>query len=199
MSDAIRDLLRELEEFGERNDREHGDRSRRMLNLTREAGEFLSVAVRASRASKVLEIGTSNGYSTLWIALGLGLDGGSIVTVERSDYKVGLAAKNRERAGIEGMVSQYHGEAGTFLEECADHSFDLVFLDSDRTEYVAWWPNLRRVLRPGGALIADNALSHPDEFAPFQRVVESDPEFISCVVPVGKGEFFASRVGNSGE
>ena len=77
--------------------------------------------------------------------------------------------------------------------------FDLVFLDSDRTEYVAWWPNLRRVLRPGGALIADNALCHPDELAPFQKVVESDPEFISCVVPVGKGEFFASRFGNSGE
>ncbi|MEZ4651032.1 MAG: class I SAM-dependent methyltransferase [Candidatus Eisenbacteria bacterium] len=195
MTEAIRELLGELEAFGLRNDREHGDRSRRMLNLSPDAGEFLAVAVRASKARDVLEIGTSNGYSTLWLVLGLGSGGGNIVTVDFSEYKVAMAAENFARAGVGGVISQKQADAGVFLAECADASFDFIFLDSERTEYVRWWPDVRRALRPGGTIVADNALSHPEELAEFRKVVDADPAFLSCLVPVGKGEYFASRIG----
>jgi predicted O-methyltransferase YrrM len=69
----------------------------------------------------------------------------------------------------------------------------MIFVDSERTEYPNWWPDIRRVLRPGGLLVADNATSHPQEMAPFIALVQADPAFFTCLVPVGNGEFLATR------
>ena len=80
------------------------------------------------------------------------------------------------------------------LGRSADGAFDLVFLDSERPEYPGWWPNLRRVLRPGGLLVVDNATSHPAEIAPFVALVKSDTEFVASLVPVGNGEFLAVKM-----
>ena len=65
------------------------------------------------------------------------------------------------------MISQLHDDAGAVLKRAADGSIDLIFLDSERPEYPGWWPDLRRVLRPGGLLVVDNAISHPEQMAPF--------------------------------
>lgn len=65
---SLQELLRELEAFGQQNDQTIAERPRRMLNITRDTGEFLSVIIRAMNARRILEIGTSNGYSTLWLA-----------------------------------------------------------------------------------------------------------------------------------
>jgi predicted O-methyltransferase YrrM len=69
----------------------------------------------------------------------------------------------------------------------------LIFLDSERPEYPGWWPHLRRVLRPGGLLIVDNATSHVEQMAPFVALVTADAGFATCLVPVGKGEFLAVK------
>jgi predicted O-methyltransferase YrrM len=71
-----------------------------MLNITRDTGEFLSALVRATLARRVLEIGTSNGYSTLWLAEAAKAIGGTVTTVEFSEYKAGLAAANFSRSGL---------------------------------------------------------------------------------------------------
>jgi len=68
VSETLQELLMELERFGQQNDAAISERPRRMLNITRDTGEFLSVLVQATNAQRVLEIGTSNGYSTLWLA-----------------------------------------------------------------------------------------------------------------------------------
>ena len=73
MDDSLDSLKAELERFGEANDAAIGERPRRMLNITRDTGEFLAVLVRATAARRVLEIGTSNGYSTLWLAMRHGI------------------------------------------------------------------------------------------------------------------------------
>jgi predicted O-methyltransferase YrrM len=129
--------------------------------------------VRATLARRVLEIGTSNGYSTLWLANAARAIGGSVTTVELADYKIGLAAANFARAGLARYISIVHDDAGRVLERSADGSFDLVFLDSERPEYPGWWPNLRRVLRPGGLLVVDNATSHPQQMTPFVALVSA--------------------------
>src|SRR5262245_13821310 len=66
-------------------------------------------------------------------------------------------------SGRLGQQFVVHDNAGRVLESSADTSYDLVFLDSERPEYPGWWPNLRRVLRPGGLLVVDNATSHPEQ------------------------------------
>ncbi len=193
MDNGLEALMAELEQFGKDNDGSIAERPRKMLNITRDTGEFLAVLVRATFARRVLEIGTSNGYSTLWLASAARAIGGSVTTVEKSPYKIDLSAANFARSGLASFISQVHDDAGRRLERSAESAFDLIFLDSERPEYPGWWPNLRRVLRPGGLLVVDNATSHPVEIAPFMALVKADAEFVTSLVPVGNGEFLAVK------
>jgi predicted O-methyltransferase YrrM len=193
MGDELQILLAELEQFGKDNDGSTSERPRKMLNITRDTGEFLAVLVRSTLARRVLEIGTSNGYSTLWLASAARAIGGSVTTVEKSPYKIDLASKNFARTDLASYISQLHEDAGRLLERSAESTFDLIFLDSERPEYPGWWPNLRRALRPGGLLVVDNATSHPVEIAPFIALVKADADFTTSLVPVGNGEFLAVR------
>jgi len=164
-----------------------------MLNITRDTGEFLSLLVRATRARQILEIGTSNGYSTLWLAEAASAIRGSVTTVEMSEYKMGLAAATFARSGLASLISLVHDDAGRVLRRSGDGAFDFVFLDSERSEYPGWWPDLRRVLRPGGLLVVDNAVSHVEQMAPFTALVQADALFTTSLVPVGNGEFLAVK------
>jgi len=193
MTESLQALLSELERFGEANDDAIAERPRRMLNITRDTGEFLSLLVQATSARRVLEIGTSNGYSTLWLADAARTTGGAVTTVELSDYKAGLARNNFSRSGLASLITLVQDDAVRVLERAANGSSDLVFLDSERPEYPGWWPHLKRVLRPGGLLVVDNATSHPEQMAPFVALVQGDAEFTTSLVPIGKGEFLAVK------
>ena len=193
MTESLQVLLSELERFGEANDSDTSERSRRMLNITRDTGEFLSVIVRAMSARSVLEIGTSNGYSTLWLASAARRTGGAVTTVEISEDKVALAQQNFSRAGLVAFITLVQDDARHVLECAAEASFDLIFLDAERPEYPDWWPYLKRVLRPGGLLVVDNATSHSEQMAPFVSLVKTDANFTTSLVPVGKGEFLAVK------
>jgi predicted O-methyltransferase YrrM len=193
VADSLEALLAELEQFGKDNDGSTAERPRKMLNITRDTGEFLAVLVRATLARRMLEIGTSNGYSTLWLASAARTIGGSVTTVEKSQYKIDLSTSNFARSGLASYISQVHDDAGRLLERSADGAFDMIFLDSERPEYPGWWPNLRRALRPGGLLVVDNATSHPVEIAPFVALVKADAKFTTSLVPVGNGEFLAVK------
>jgi predicted O-methyltransferase YrrM len=192
-ADPLEILKAELERFGEANDAATNDRPRRMLNITRDTGEFLGVLVHAMAARRVLEIGTSNGYSTLWLAEAARAIGGAVTTVELGDYKVGLARANFARSGLAPFITLVQDDAGAVLRRTEAGAWDLVFLDSERPEYPGWWPELRRVLRPGGLLVVDNATSHAEQMAPFVALVRADPAFATCLVPVGNGEFLAVK------
>ena len=193
MSDSLEALKTELERLGAANDGATAERARRMLNITRDTGEFLSVLVRATLARRVLEIGTSNGYSTLWLAEAARAIGGAVTTVEYAEYKVGLAAANFARSGLAPTIKLVHDDARRLLQRSEQSAFDFVFLDSERPAYPGWWQELRRVLRPGGLLVVDNATSHVAQLAPFVALVNADPLFATSLVPVGNGEFLAVK------
>lgn len=194
MNNQLASLLRELEHFGQDNDSRITERPKRMLNITRDTGEFLAVLITSMSAKRVLEIGTSNGYSTLWLAHAAQQIGGRVTTIELSDYKRNMAAQNFARGGLAAGIDQVAGEAGVYLRGTADAAFDLIFLDSERAEYPGWWPDIRRALRPGGLLVVDNALSHEAEMVPFVALVDADTGFVTCTVPVGNGEYMATRL-----
>lgn len=185
-------LLGELAAFGDAHDSDAANRATRMLNITPDTGDFLAVLVKAMGARRILEVGTSNGYSTLWLADAAGADG-AITTIERAPSKIALARANFERAGLVGRIEQCEGDAGAILRGLADGAYDLLFLDSLRSAYLAWWPDLKRVLRAGGLLVVDNASSHPEEMADFTAAVRADGGFTTSLVPVGKGEFLAVK------
>jgi predicted O-methyltransferase YrrM len=186
-------LLAELAAFGDAHDSDAANRANRMLNITPDTGEFLAVLVKATQARRILEIGTSNGYSTLWLADAAASIDGHVTTVEMSPQKIAMARQNFERGGLAQRITQREGDAGALLAQLGDGRFDLVFLDSKRSAYLDWWPALKRSLRAGGLLVVDNATSHADEMADFTDAVKSDAAFTTSLVPVGKGEFLAVK------
>lgn len=190
---TLETLKRELELFGERHDAETAHHGQRMLNITRDTGEFLGVLVRATGAKRVLEVGTSNGYSTLWLAEAVRDLGGKVMTLEQQESKRMLALANFERAGLLSWIELVGGDAEATLEKLAPGSIDLLFLDADRSRYQGWWPQLQRLLAPRGLLVVDNALSHAHELADWREEVEADPRFATSLVPVGKGEWLVTR------
>ena len=188
MDERLYALLEELEAFGAENDARTSERKGKMLNITRQAGEFLALLIRATQARRILEISTSNGYSTLWLAYAVQQFGGQVDTVERSPFKAELARQNFERAGLSSLIKLHLTEAGRFFEEQSNRSYDFVFLDSDRREYVRWWAVLQRIVTPGGLIVADNAVSHSHELRDFIDLVRASPDCMISINPVGKGE-----------
>lgn len=193
MHPSLKTLLDELAAFGDAHDGDSANRATRMLNITPDTGAFLALLVKATQARRILEIGTSNGYSTLWLADAAAAIGGAVTTVEMSLEKIALARTNFARAGLAGRIVQHEGDAGALLATLDDAGFDLVFLDSQRSAYLDWWPHLKRVLRAGGLLVVDNATSHAHEMADFTATVAADGGFSTSLVPVGKGEFLAVK------
>ena len=189
-------LLSELEAFGNSNDAAHTERASRMLNITRDTGELLAVLVHARGARRVLEIGTSNGYSTLWLARATQALGGSVVTVEKAQDKFDMARANFERAQLQGVIGQLLADAGDVLRDAADGAYDLIFLDSARSLYQQWWPQLDRALAAGGVLVVDNASSHYADMAGFIEAIRADSRYTTCLATVGKGEFLAVKACN---
>lgn len=197
MDESLAALLREIERFGSENDARHSEYSERMLNIAPDVGAFLVLLIRALRAERVLEIGTSNGYSTLWLAHAVEKIGGTVTTIERSDYKLKLAREKFRRSGLERLIDQYVGDATEFLRAQSTDSFDLILLDSNRRQYVGWWENVDRILNSGGVLVVDNTLSHPNELSDFLRAVRENPRYLTSTVPLGNGEFVALKQPNS--
>ncbi|MGK5028369.1 O-methyltransferase [Janthinobacterium sp. DSP2-3-3] len=194
--DTLDTLLCELEAFGSSNDAAHAERASRMLNITRDTGELLAVLVRARGARRVLEIGTSNGYSTLWLARAAQALGGIVVTVEKAQDKFDMAHANFVRAQLQGVVKQLLADAGDVLRDAADGAYDVIFLDSARQQYAQWWPQLDRVLAAGGVLVVDNASSHYADMAEFLDAIRADSNYTTCLATVGKGEFIAVKSGD---
>ena len=187
MDHGLAELLGELEEFGSTNDAATDDRSRKMLNITHDTGVFLALLVKASKAKKVLEIGTSNGYSTLWLADAVGEDG-TVTTIEQAPHKRAMAERNFQRAGLGPRIQQIEDEAGRFIATCDAGEYDFIFLDSDRGQYADWWPSLQRILADGHLLVVDNAISHAHQMEDFNRLVAASDGYLSSLSPIGKGE-----------
>ncbi|MFC9230850.1 O-methyltransferase [Streptomyces decoyicus] len=187
MDHGLAELLGELEEFGSTNDAATDDRSRKMLNITHDTGVFLALLVKASKAKNVLEIGTSNGYSTLWLADAVG-ENGSVTTIEKAPHKRAMADRNFQRAGLCPRIEQIDDEAGRFIATCDAGEYDFIFLDSDRGQYADWWPSLQRILADGHLLVVDNAISHAHQMEDFNRLVAASDGYLSSLSPIGKGE-----------
>lgn len=188
---TINNILIELEKKGIRNDELQADRNRKYLNITRDTGEFFAVLIRAVRAQNILEVGTSNGYSTLWLASSLP-ENGTVTTIELSENKAKEALLNIERARLSSKIILWQGNALEKLRELRGE-YDFIFLDADRSQYMEMTEDILRLLKTGGLLVCDNAVSHPEELADFMASLKSRPRLSTSLVPVGKGQFLVYK------
>lgn len=202
MSDEVNEYITGL--FAQEDDllRELRDEAARAglpaISVPPETARFLQVLVRASNASRVLEVGTLGGYSAIWMARALP-PGGSLVTLEREPRHAAFARRQLERAGLAGRVEVREGEALDLLAALDGERFDLVFLDADKAPLPTYLDWALRLLGPGGLVVADNALRggrvlDPEATDPdtsgvreFNRRMATDPRLTSILVPTHDG------------
>jgi predicted O-methyltransferase YrrM len=180
-------FLDELYAHGRAYDSQREDRLQRLRNVEPETAELLGVLVRAMRATRVLEIGTSNGYSTIWLADAAVAVDGTVLSLEIEAERTAQAADNLRQAGVAERVELRTQDAAEALRSFADDAFDLIFLDAERPLYAGYWPELMRVMRPNGLLVVDNTLSHAKELVEFSELVYASSEVTSTLVTVGAG------------
>jgi predicted O-methyltransferase YrrM len=190
---ARRAIADALYAAGREHDAARADRLDRFRNVEPETAELLGVLVRTRAAPRVLEIGTSNGYSTIWLADAVAATGGSLVSLEVDAARTALAREHLARAGLAGVVDLRTADAADALAAFADDAFDVVFLDAERPAYPGYWPDLVRALAPGGLLAVDNVLSHAGEVEPFRRLVAADERVTQALVPIGAGVLLIVR------
>lgn len=192
MDEHLRKLLQEIEEHGRENDARATERPRMMLNLEPASAQLLSILVRASGVTRAVEVGTSNAYSTIWLAWSLAPAGGRIISIDRNPDKHVLARENLRRANLQDRVELRTGDAAELVRQLTG-TFDLVFLDADRRKFPEILQILLPKLAPKALVIADNVLSHPEEIAEYLQMISSLADFQHTTVPVGKGLSIAYR------
>lgn len=193
MDQRLAELLDDLYAQGRAHDGPLADRLLRLRNMTPAAARLVALLIRVQRSERVLEIGTSNGYSALWLADALRDTGGRLTTVETDAERVAAARRNLARAGLTDHVDVVHGDGAEVLAKAPDASFDVVVLDAERPAYVEYWPHLRRVLTARGLVAVDNAVSHREQLTAFDGLVRRDGAFAVELHEVGDGLLTAVR------
>jgi len=187
MKAKIEDLLRELEKKDEE-ERKLGIPSEdRMRNIPPETGRFLNMLVKASKARRVLEIGTSNAYSTIWLGLAAKEMGGKVITLEKDERKIMMARENLKRAELLAVVQIIEGDALKTIKKLRG-PFDFVFIDAEKEDYLKYFDLVYPKTSRGGLIVADNAGSHAEELADYLERVRNHPGLESVHVPIGRGE-----------
>ena len=186
MDAARRAVAEELVQRSREHDAAQADRLARFRNVETDTAELLAVLILSTKAKSILELGTSNGYSTIWLADAAERRGGHLTSVDFDAERTAMAAASLERAGLNPELRT--ADAGDVLRDASDGAWDLIFLDAERPAYAGYWPDLLRALRADGGLLAvDNVLSHAEEVVELTALVEAEPSVSSCVVPCGAG------------
>lgn len=194
MDTALQVLFSKLESEGQQHDQREPEHDKRMLNLERATAEVLAMWIRSSHRRHVLEIGASNGYSTLWLAWAVQPAGGRITSIDHSAAKHALADANLRQAGLRDSMELVRGD-GTEVIERLGGPFDAVFFDADRYSAPAQLKLLAPKLTPDVLLFADDAISHPQEIAGYLAAVKALRGIEHTLIPVGKRLSVAYRAG----
>lgn len=186
-SDEFERFMQELYEKFHRHDLKQADRLHRYRNIEPESGRFLSMLIRAQQSKNILEIGTSTGYSTLWLAEAARQTQAMITTLEVDAERVAQAKQYATEIDLADLINFKVIDAQVYLE-AEKEIFDFILLDAERDAYVSYWPHLSRLLKAKcGLLVVDNVISHAAEVEEFIALIQQDPRFIMSIVPIGAG------------
>jgi len=183
--------MRELEQIDARDRADGTPRMKRLRQIPPEVGKFIAIMAASSPAGRCLEIGTSAGYSTLWLALACRSIGRKITTCEILDEKAELARQTFAATGVTDVVELIHGDALNYLPSCKDIAF--CFLDAEKEIYGRCYDALVPRMVPGGILVADNAINHQETLRPMLDRALQDDRVDALIVPIGKGELVCRK------
>lgn len=170
-------------------------------NIHEEVGKFLNLLIISQKYKTVLEIGTSNGYSGIWLAEGLSQvakickssQKPQLYTIESNLKKrFGLATENFKKSGLSKYITQVLGHAPEVIPK-TPKKFDLAFFDATKYEHILYWNALKNRINKGGTIIADNVTSHKDALKDFTKEVQKDTAFTTVILPLGTGLLIAVK------
>jgi predicted O-methyltransferase YrrM len=165
-----------------------------LLAVSEADGQLLRAMVASSGATRALEIGGANGYSAIWIGLGLRHTGGTLTTIEYDPARAKIAADHVRRAGLSDIVTVVAGDAFKEIPKLAGE-FDFVFLDAWKRDYRRFFDLMFPRLRPRGLFLAHNVLNKRSEMPDFLAAIENNPAVVTSIVaPSGEGISISVRV-----
>ena len=163
------------------------DRIARFRNIEPESAQFLAQLVRIQQPQQILEIGTSTGYSTLWLAYAAQQVNARLTTLEIDAERSQQAASHLADFNLSNGVEFWVGDAAEYLKQ-SQAIFDFILLDAERDAYVDYWPDLKRLMCVSrGVLVVDNVLSHADQVTDFIAIIQQDEQFNLSTLAIGAG------------
>jgi predicted O-methyltransferase YrrM len=164
--------------------------SQRTRNVERETGRWLALLVRATKAGELLEIGSANGVSTIWLAAAARQNGGQVTGTEILPERAAEANRNLVDAGLDTVARVVAGDArGTVAN--LPGPFDLVFIDAEKDDYVDHFEAVVDRVRIGGLILADNVISH--DLSAYQAVLRERSDVETVTIPIGRGVEFTVK------
>jgi predicted O-methyltransferase YrrM len=165
-------------------------RGHQFWSVPRKDGEFLHLLVKATRAKKVLELGTSHGFSAIWMGLALEETGGRMTTIEIDRERYDLARRHVSEAGLSHRITCIKGDAHAEVAKL-EGPFDLVFMDADKEGQMDYFKKLfPRKLVPGGILSVHNAIRQANSMKDYLEMVQKHPDFDTVILSVTMDDGF---------
>ncbi len=174
----IEELLKKMEEYS-------GSHENAWSIPKREA-EFIYLFLRAYKPNRILEVGTSTGYSTIYFALAVKEIGGIVDTIEMDPEKIKIAKENFKVANLEEIISILEGDANRILNELKER-YDFAFLDGEKKEYLSHFKMIKPKLGKNAIVMADNAGDLAEEMKDYLEFVRNTDGLLSVFVPIGNG------------
>ena len=164
----------------------------RLRQVPPETGKFLALLAATAPEGTYLEIGTSGGYSAMWLALACKELGRKLITFEVLEEKANLARETFKITGLENAVELVFGDAKKYLQNYKNVAF--CFLDAEKEDYLDCYEKVVPNLVKGGILVADNVISHKEILEPMLERVLTDVRVDALIVPIGRGELVCRKI-----
>ena len=169
-------------------------------NLDRQSANFLNTLIKINNSKNVLEIGTSNGYSGIWILKALLETKGKLTTIEFWEKRQSVARSNFKICCPEAEVEPKIGSAIVILEDLLDEinagkreKFDFVFIDANKKEYISYFNLIDKMLAKNGVILADNILSHYEKVEDYVENLFNNENYQSQILELGAGMMLSRR------
>ena len=186
LDERVRTVLARLEREDADERARNVPREQRARQIAPTTGQFLFALVAPQNDCGVLEIGGSRGYSTIWLAAGVRLFSGRVVSLEHDPVKCESWRRNVSDAGLDDWAELEEGDAFEVIPRIGD-VFDVVFIDAEKDDYERLFELAREKVEPGALIVADNVLSHVDTLGAYSQARRSDPTLESVTLPLDRG------------